>query len=149
MRGGLLNNKLFAPNVLVIARLLSNNTQLIMILRSGSLNEVGYAARLIRGIGIYAIKTSNYNNNLGNFLIFQDKLENQTERSGAKVGLLAWQMRSTFRKIGPKAFTLKPLLSLLFYLLDQVPDEGTIFNFCSIETNLGLLREFREFVNAD
>ena len=64
MRGGLLNNKLFAPNVLVIARLLSNNTQLIMILRSGSLNEVGYAARLIRGIGIYTIKTSNYDNNL-------------------------------------------------------------------------------------
>ena len=75
MRGGLLNNKLFAPKVLVIARLLSNNTQLIMILRSGSLNEVGYAARLIRGIGIYAIKTSNYDNNLGNFLIFLDKIK--------------------------------------------------------------------------
>ena len=76
MRGGLLNNKLFAPKVLVIARLLSNNTQLIMILRSGSLNEVGYAARLIRGIGIYTIKTSNYDNNLGNFLIFMDKIKN-------------------------------------------------------------------------
>ena len=55
-------------------------------------------------------------------------------------------MRSTFRKIGPKAFTLKPLLSLFNYLLDQVPDEGTIFNLYSIETNLGLLSEFREFV---
>ena len=52
MRGGLLNNKLFAPNVLAIARLLSNNTQLIMILRTGSLNEMGYAARLISGIEI-------------------------------------------------------------------------------------------------
>ena len=76
MRGGLLNNKLFAPKVLVIARLLSNNTQLIMILRSGSLNEVGYAARLIRGIDIYSIKTSDYDDNLGNFLIFWDRLKN-------------------------------------------------------------------------
>ena len=50
--GVYLTNKLFAPNVLAIARLLSNNTQLIMILRSGSLNEVGYAARLICGIEI-------------------------------------------------------------------------------------------------
>ena len=58
-------------------------------------------------------------------------------------------MRSTFRKIGPKAFTLKPLLSLLIYLLDQVPDEGIIFNFCSIEMNLDNPREFRETVNAD
>ena len=62
------------------------------------------------------------------------------------MGLLARQMGSTSRKIGPNAFTLKPLLSLLFYLLDQVPDEGTIFNLFSIETNLGLLSEFREFV---
>ena len=69
MRGGLLRNKLFAPNVLAIARLLSNNTQLIMILRSGSLNEVGYAARLIGGIEINTIKTSNYDNNLGETLI--------------------------------------------------------------------------------
>jgi len=52
MRGGLWSNKLFAPNVLAIAQLLSNNTQLIMILRSGSLNEMGYAARLISGIEI-------------------------------------------------------------------------------------------------
>jgi len=52
MRGGLWSNKLFAPNVLAIAQLLSNNTQLIMILRTGSLNEMGYAARLISGIEI-------------------------------------------------------------------------------------------------
>ena len=76
MRGGLLTNKLFAPNVLAIARLLSNNTQLIMILRSGSLNEVGYAARLISGIEIYTIKTSNYDNNLGDALIWIDKSQN-------------------------------------------------------------------------
>ena len=69
MRGGLLHNKLFAPNVLAIARLLSNNTQLIMILRLGSLNAVGYAARLIGGIEINTIKTSNYDNNLGETLI--------------------------------------------------------------------------------
>ena len=69
MRGGLLTNKLFAPNVLAIARLLSNNTQLIMILRSGSLNEVGYAARLICGIEIKTIKTSNYRNNFSDVLI--------------------------------------------------------------------------------
>jgi len=32
-----------------------------MILRTGSLNEMGYAARLISGIELkYAIKTSNY-----------------------------------------------------------------------------------------
>ena len=37
-------------------------------------------------------------------------------------------------------------LSLFLFLLDQVPDEGTIFNLYSIETNLGLLSEFREFV---
>ena len=37
-------------------------------------------------------------------------------------------------------------LSLFLFLLDQVPDEGTIFNLFSIETNLGLLSEFREFV---
>jgi len=36
-------------------------------------------------------------------------------------------------------------LSLFLFLLDQVPDEGTIFNLFSIETNLGLLSEFREF----
>ena len=76
MRGGLLNNKLFAPNVLAIARLLSNNTQLIMILRSGSLNEVGYAARLIGGIEINTIKTSNYDNNLNDTLIWIDKSQN-------------------------------------------------------------------------
>ena len=35
-----------------MAQLLSNNTQLIMILRTGSLNEMGYAARLISGIEI-------------------------------------------------------------------------------------------------
>ena len=76
MRGGLLTNKLFAPNVLAIARLLSNNTQLIMILRSGSLNEVGYAARLICGIEIKTNKTSNYDNNLGDALIWIDKCQN-------------------------------------------------------------------------
>ena len=76
MRGGLSINKLFAPNVLAIARLLSNNTQLIMILRSGSLNEVGYAARLISGIEINTIKTSNYDNNLGETLIWIDKSQN-------------------------------------------------------------------------
>ena len=67
--GGLLINKLFAPNVLAIVRLLSNNTQLTMILRSGSLNEVGYAVRLIRGIEIKTIKTSNYKNNFSDALI--------------------------------------------------------------------------------
>ena len=69
MRGGLWSNKLFAPNVLAIAQLLSNNTQLIMILRTGSLNEMGYAARLISGIEIKTIKTSNYKNYFSDVLI--------------------------------------------------------------------------------
>ena len=45
-----------------------------------------------------------------------------------------------------KWFSLKPYSITLIFLLDQVPDEGTIFNLYSIETNLGLLSEFREFV---
>ena len=46
-----------------------------MILRSGSLNEVGYAARLISGIEIKTIKTSNYDN-VGDALILKDKCQN-------------------------------------------------------------------------